>query len=135
MQFMLGLMVNDSTLAGLLSTSTPIRTIFTGPVDIVKETQTSLKVPLVTLSAVSEVYRTVPIQAKDSRISIDIYSRNSELQVENIYERITTLLNYQQGNSNTNWIAWQRVGGLSSQYDSDARMWHWTVDFTVWSVV
>jgi len=133
-QYALGLLKTDSTLAGLLNTTTPIKTIFSGPVDIVKESQTTLGLPLITITAVSESFRSVPQGARDSRISLDIWSRNSELQVHSIYERVCSLLNFQSGSSNSSWVAWERGSGLVSQYESDARLWHWSCDMTVWSV-
>lgn len=133
-QYMLGLLINDSTLASLLNTVVPIKTIYSGPVDIVKEAQSTLRFPLMTLTAVSESFRTVPQGARDSRVVIDVWSRNSELEIHKIYEKITSLLNFQQGNSNTSWIAWERGGGLASQYETDIRLWHWSWDVIVWSI-
>jgi hypothetical protein len=134
LQFMLGKLTGDAALAALMNTDLPITTIYTGPVDLVKQTQASLKFPLMTLTATSETFRTVPLGARDSRVSVDIWSRNSELEIEQIYERICTLLNFQEGDKNSTWVAWQRGGGLSSQYESDARLWHFTADFITWSV-
>ncbi len=130
----IALITSDSTLATFMNTSTPNRKIFTGPVDIVKEMQGTLGFPLMNLIAISESFRTIPQGARDSRIQIDIWSRNSELEVQNIYERIQTLLNFQSGDINTSHVFWQRSSGMSSDYETDVRLWHWSCDFVVWSI-
>ena len=130
----ISILTADSTLAGLMNTTTPNSRIFTGPVDVVKETQGSLGFPLLTLIGTSESFRTVPQGARDSRIQIDIWSRNSELEVENIYERVQTLLNFQSGDTGTSHVFWQRSGGSSSEYETDVRLWRWSTDFVIWSI-
>ena len=130
----LALLTIDSTLATLMNTTTPNKRIFTGAVDIVKETQSTLGFPLLNIIAISESFRTVPEGARDSRIQIDIWSRNSELEVENIYERIQTLLNFKSGDINSSHVFWQRSSGMSSDYENDVRLWHYSTDFTIWSI-
>ena len=134
LQNIISILINDSTLATLMNTSVPNKNIFTGAIDIVKETQASLAFPTVILYAISESFRTVPQGVRDSRVQLTLVSRNSEKEVQDMYERIAVLLNFTSGNKNNSWIAWERGSGLSSQYDSSMRLWQLTFDITVWSV-
>ena len=133
-QSIINILVNDSTLASLMNTTVPNKQIFTGNVDLIMETKSTINFPAIILSGISEVFRTVPLGARDSRIQLDIWDRTSELDIENIYERVVFLLNYQSGDINTTHIFWQRGSGLTSQYESDMRLWHWTTDLTLWSI-
>lgn len=108
--------------------------IFTGPVDITMEKQSSLLYPQILLSLVSEAVRTVPQNARDTTVQLDIFSRNSQMEIENIYEAVLTALNYQSGDENTAHIFWQRLGGAVDLFESDRRMWHRSCTFTVWAI-
>lgn len=127
-------LISDTALATLMGVSVPNKNIFAGPVDIVKQLRSELGFPLINLKVVSESYRSVPTNAKDSRVQLDIWGRSSELQVENIYERIASLLNYDSGNQGSTHIFWQRVSGLSESYETDMRLWHWSADFVIWNL-
>ena len=127
------LLKNDSTLASLMSTSTPIKNLYTGAVDVAKETQSELGFPLLIVTGVSESFRSVPLNSRDSRITVDIYSRNNEMEVQTIYERIAALLNYTFGDINSSHVFWQRSDGATSQFEAEFRIWHWSVDFIIWS--
>jgi len=124
----------DAALASLMNTSVPIKNLYVGAADVVKESQSSLAFPMLIIHAISESYRTVPLNAKDSTIQIDIVSRNSEKEVHDIYEKIAALLNFKTTTKNNTWIAWQRGSGLSAQYSSETRLWQWSFDMTFWSV-
>ena len=108
--------------------------IFTGPVDITMETQSELLYPSIVLSQVSEAVRTVPQNARDTTIQLDIWSRNSQLEIENIYEAVLAALNYQSGDQSTAHIFWQRLGGAVDLFESDRRVWHRSCTFTIWSI-
>jgi len=133
-QNIVNILKNDVTLASLMNTTIPIKNLYVGTADIVKESQTSLAFPMLIVHAISETYRTVPLNAKDSTIQIDIVSRNSEKEVHDIYEKVSTLLNFQTTTKNNTWIAWQRGSGLNAQYSSEARLWQFSFDIQVWSV-
>lgn len=126
----IGILTTDTTLNAMV----PATSIFTGPVDIAFEKQTDLLYPSIVLSQVSEVVRTVPQNARDTQIQLDIWSRNSQLEIENIYEQVLVLLNYDSGNENTAHIFWQRLGGASDFFESDRRVWHRSCTFTTWSI-
>ena len=121
-------LTGDATLTAIVPTSN----IFTGAADVVLEKQGSLS-PFIILSQVSEISRTVPSNVRDTQIQIDIWSRNSQLEVENIYERIITLLNYLSGDQGTGHIFWERSSGAVDLFEVDRRVWHRSVTFMVWS--
>lgn len=110
------------------------KNIFTGPVDITMEKQSELLYPSIVLSLVSEVVATVPLNSRETTVQLDIFSRNSQLEVENIYEAVLTALNYQSGDVNTAHIFWQRLGGALDLFESDRRMWHRSCTFVVWAI-
>ena len=107
--------------------------IFVGPVDIAFEKQKDLLYPSLVLSTVSEAVRTVPLGARDTTVQVDIYSRNSQLELENIYEAVLGALNFQSGDQGTAHIFWQRLGSAVDLFESDRRVWHRACTFTVWS--
>ena len=123
----------DATLAGLMNTTAPNKRIFVGRVDVVKEVASSIGLPMLVIKGVSESFVTVPITSRNSRIQIDIWSQNSELETAKIYERICTLLNYQSSNINTSHIFWQRGDGFVEQFESEANLFHFLTDIVLWS--
>jgi hypothetical protein len=118
----------DVTLTAIV----PATQIFVGPVDVTVETQAQLLMPQINLFMVSEVTRTVPKNVKDTTFQISIWSRNSQLEVETMYERILTLLNYLVADQSTNHIFWERSSGAVDDFEADRRVWHRSVTFTAW---
>jgi hypothetical protein len=129
-QSIINLLTTDPTLNAIV----PATSIFTGPVDQTMESQASLTYPIIVLSQVSEVSRSVPLSTRDTNVQIDIWSRNSQLEIETIYERIIELLNYQSGNQGTAHLFWQRLGGAVDLFESDRRVWHRSSSYTIWSI-
>lgn len=129
-QKLIATLTGDSTLTGLV----PATSILTGPVDMLQESQKSLLFPSIILSQVSEVSRTVPSNTRDTHVQLDIWSRNSQLEIENIYEQVVLLLNYLSGDQSTAHIFWQRLGGAVDMFEGDRRVWHRSCTFVVWSV-
>ncbi len=126
----ISILTGDAT----LKQTVPVANILTGPADILQEQQSTLLAPAIILSQVSEVMRSVPLNTRDTMVQLDIFSRNSQLELETIYERVLLLLNYDSGNQNTAHIFWQRLGGAVDQFESDRRIWHRSCTFTVWSI-
>lgn len=108
--------------------------IYVGPVDITMEKQNTLLYPQILLSMVSEAVRTVPQNTRDTTIQLDIFSRNSQMEVETLYEAVLTALNYYQGDQDTAHIFWQRLGGAIDLFESDRRYWHRSLTFQVWAI-
>lgn len=124
--------VTDLKADGVLTAIVPANNINVGPVDIVQETQTGLMMPMITLHLVSEVSNTVPLATRETYFQLDIWSRTSQLEVEQIYERVLTILNFQtQDNSGTH-IYWQRMSSAVDQYESDRRIFHRSCTFMAW---
>lgn len=109
------------------------KNMFVGPVDIVKEQQNTIGFPMLTIMPVSEVWATVPLDTRMTRIQIDIWSRNNEMEAQNSYEQIIAALNYQKYDSGTSHIFWQRGDGATSISETDVRLWRYTADMLVWS--
>jgi hypothetical protein len=128
---------NDSTLASLMNTTVPNLSIFSGAVDVVKQLQKELGFPLIEMHTISESVRTVPLNVKDTMVQLDIWSRVSELQVQQIYERVMILLNFQStittGSINGTTIEWQRSNGAVEDYSSEIRLWKISMDLKTWS--
>lgn len=127
---LIAILTTDATLNAIV----PVTNVFTGPVDQLNQSQESLPYPGIFLSLVSEVSRSVPLNTRDSHVAIDIYSRNSQLEVENIYERIITLLNYFSGDEGGAHIFWQRLNGAADLYETDRRIFHRSTTFVFWAI-
>lgn len=121
---------NDPVLTAIV----PASNILVGPVDILTETQAGLKLPQINIHVVSEAQRSVPLSTRDSLIQIDIWDRNSQLEVVTIYERIIALLSYQTYDKSVAHVFWQRLGGATDLYESDRRIFHRAMTYTAWSI-
>lgn len=130
LEWIIAQITTDPTLNSIV----PVANIYTGPVDILIESQPTLNMPSIIVSTISEVQRTVPQGARDSQIQIDIWSRNSQLEIEQIYEELLNLLSFQIANQGTAHIFWDRLGGSVDLFESDRRIWHRATTFTFWSI-
>ncbi|MHB8483866.1 MAG: tail completion protein gp17 [Nitrospiria bacterium] len=126
----ISVLLNDST----LTATVPKTSIMVGPVDINVEKQSEILMPQINIHPISEVVATVPRNTKETRIQIEVWSRNSEMEAQTIYERILTDLNFLSYDQGTSHIYWQRLGGVSSLYDSEMRLWQYASDFQFWSL-
>lgn len=130
LQNIISTLLSDTTLTALV----PSGNILVGPVDMLSQKQDDLILPSVILSVVAESQRPVPQYARDSQIQLDIWTRESQLAVENIYEEVIARLNYLTYNQGTAHICWQILGGARDDFETDRRIWHRAVTFQVWSV-
>lgn len=124
-----GTLSNDTQLTNIVGSN-----IFTGPVDIIMEKQSDLLYPQINLWQVGEIQRSNPLNTRDTQVQMDIWSRNSQLELETIYERIIALLSYETADQSTAHIFWSRLDGGVDHYESDRRIWHRAVTFRVWSM-
>ncbi len=130
LQKIIAILTADATLTAIV----PTAQILTGPVDIVAETQGSLPYPQVNMHVIAEVQRSNPLGTRDTQIQIDIWSRNSQLEIENIYEEVIKALSYQTTDQSTAHLFWSKLGGAIDDYESDRRIWHRAVTFVFWSL-
>jgi hypothetical protein len=128
-QKIISVLTNDSALTAIV----PATNIFVGPVDIVEETQNGLYLPQINIHVITEVSRTVPLNTRDTTLQLDIWSRNSQLEVVQVYELIITALNYSSADQSTAHIYWERLSGTSDDYESDRRIFHRSMTVVVWS--
>jgi hypothetical protein len=129
LQNIMAILIADATLTAII----PAANMFSGPVDVVGETQSGLLVPQLNVHIVSEVSRSVPSNTRDTVIQIDIWSRNSYIETVQVYERIIQLLNYQNPTVGTARIFWERLGSAVDQYESDRRIFHRSMSIQAWS--
>lgn len=130
MQYMVAQMQADSTLIAMV----PATNIYTGPVDVLVELQSELHMPGIVIWTVSEQQRTVPQGARDTHVQIDIWSRKSQLEVEQIYEEIVNLFSFKTADKDTAHIFWDRLEGSTDMFEEDRRVWHKAVTVTFWSI-
>lgn len=131
LEFFITTLTTDATLNAIV----PATSVFSGAVDVITEKQAELLLPQLNVHIVSEASRTVPLNARDTVVQIDIWSRNNYLETITISERILTLLNYATIDKNTAHIFWERLGSTVDQYESDRRIWHRSLTFTVWDIL
>lgn len=112
----------------------PVTSIMVGPVDVTMEKQDTLIYPQINIFVVSETQRSNPLGTRDTRVQIDLWSRNSQLEIEQMYEAVITALSYQISDQGSAHIFWQRLGGAVDLYESDRRIWHRAVDYVCWSI-
>lgn len=130
LQSLIATLQGDTTLTSIV----PASNISVGPVDIVTETQSGLRIPQINIRIVSEISRSVPLNTRDTMVQIDIWDRNSQLELETIYERVITLLNYTSGNQGSAHIFWEVLGGAVDQYETDRGIFHRAVTYRIWAV-
>jgi hypothetical protein len=136
LELIVGILTADTTLTAIV----PAANILVGPVDMVQEKQpqalspTALLYPQININISSESQRTVPVSARDTMIQIDIWSNNSQLELQNIYERVITLLSYQIANQGTAHIFWLRLAGAMDMNETDRRIWHKVMNYISWSL-
>lgn len=123
---------NDSVLMNI-NPSKPTQ-MYTGPVDILQQQQSGLLGPAIVLSQISEASRTVPLNTRDTQIQLDVISRNSQFEMEQMYELILNDLNYMFGSmSGRAYLFWERLSGAVDIFESDRRIWRRSVTFTCWT--
>ena len=110
----------------------PAKNIYAGPLDVIIEKERQLVMPQINIELVSESVRSVPA-VRDIMMQINVWSKNNQMEVEQIYEAVMNALNYQIANNNASHIYWERSSGAVDQYESDRRVYHRSVTFTVWA--
>lgn len=118
---------NDATIQSFVA-----QRVYPEGVDIAPE---STLFPLITVHHISENTYTNPRNEKVISMQISMWSRLSEVEVEQIADRVETLLNYQQFQTGygTTIQRWQRQDSGADQYESDRRIWHKALTFKTWA--
>lgn len=129
LQYIIGVLTTDTSLLSFIKKEN----ILVGPVDIIMEKQEDLIYPQVNIRVIAEVQRTVPLATRDTQVQIDIWSRNSQLEIENIYEAIIKALSYEIADEGIAHIFWMRLNGTNDFYEGDRRIWHRAATFTAWT--
>jgi hypothetical protein len=129
--------MNDKIIAVLIADSTltsivPSKNIMAGPVDITVGLNSDTLMPQINIFTISEMSNTVPLNTRETSIQLDIWSRNGQLEVVNVYERILTLLNYLSADQGSAHIFWEKMGSAVDLYESDRRIFHRACTFRIW---
>lgn len=122
----------DSTLATLMGTTTPNKQVFTGDVDIVRETQKSFQYPIVLIHVVSDMFEVMPLNGRKMRLQFDILDRDNQLGAMKIYEQICDLLKYASSVNGNTKIWWSRPENGSTESESEMRIWRIRIDVVVY---
>lgn len=129
LQYVIGTLTTNSSLNAII----PATQIFAGPVDVATEIQSELLLPQINVHAISESVRTVPLNARDTVIQIDIWSRNSYLETVQVSEIILSALDFTSPTEGAAKIFWNRLGSTIDMYESDRRIFHRVLSFQFWS--
>ena len=133
LQFIVSTLTGNATLAGLMNTSIPNKAIYTGDVDVVREQQTTFQYPLLVIHTIADSFERLPLNARETVLQIDIYSRNDELEAVNIYEEIGNILVYENSVQGGTKIWWQRVTDGHDQSEEGMRIFHIPITLKIWS--
>lgn len=126
---LISILKTDATLNTMVNSNN----IMFGPVDIAQESQASLTMPQINLRVISETQRSIPQGARDIHVQLDIWSRVSQLEVENIYEQVLSLLSFISFDQGSTHAYWERLGDAIDQYETDRRVWHRSANFVIWA--
>lgn len=87
------------------------------------------------MHTVSEITRTNPRGERETLIQIDIWSRESQLETEQIAERILAISNFQQFHTGygTTVQRWKREDNGVDFFEADRRIWHKALTFRIWA--
>jgi hypothetical protein len=132
LEYVITNLVNDTVLAGLMQTSVPNKNIFTGDADIVRETQPSFEYPMIIIHTISDMFRVMPLNARDMHIQLDIMDRTSELEVVNIYEQLCNNLAYTNSVQGGTKIWWTRPDNASDVSETEMRIYHIRMDVVIY---
>jgi hypothetical protein len=91
--------------------------------------------PMVTVHHISEIVHTVPRNDRMIQMQVSIWSKLSELEVEQIAERVEDLLNFQTFDTGYGSAIqrWQRMDTGADLFESDRRIWHKALTFRIWA--
>jgi hypothetical protein len=124
-EYIVNILSNNADIQGYVGTR-----IFPTGVDITPEAPDLF--PLITFHSISEITRTVPRGAREAIIQIDVWSILSQLQVEEISEKIISILNFIQFRDGT-CLRWNREDGAVDLTESDRRIWRKSLRFRYWA--
>jgi hypothetical protein len=105
-------------------------------VDVLSEgnSAATLVLPSIVVFTISESQRPVPTNTRDTMVQIDLFSNNSQLEVETIYERVIALLSQLTYNQGSAHVFWQLLAGGTDDFESERRIWHRSMTIQVWSI-
>ena len=127
LEFIINTLKNDSVIQSFVDSR-----IYPDGVDIDPETNLY---PLITVHCISERTLTNPLNERECLIQVSVWSRLSHLEMEQIAERVLTLLNYDQFHSGygTTILRWQRQDSGVDMEETDRRIWHKALSFRIWA--
>lgn len=131
--WLVDVVINDPTMQGYIPTSgqTGKYNIFPVDVDVAPE-----DFPCITYQDVANIILTVPAGNHVGEIQLNIWSTNSALETENIYERLAQLLNLTnqltspQAPTGTLW--WIKEIDSKDFHTPSRRIWHKALTLKYW---
>ena len=122
----------DATLQSYLSDGTGGYNVYPMDVDITPE-----NLPAITYADIGITVTSVPKGMHIGSIQLDIWSKTSALELEQIYDRLQVVLNFQHSQtasvsiSGTLW--WLRENGARDLHTPSRRIWRKSVDLKFWA--
>lgn len=118
-------MLNDSTIAGYVG-----KNIYPAGIDIAPE-----KFPCITFFEVGTTITAVPRGMNIGILQVDIWSKNGEIEVENIETRISQLMNFRDSSQDTftGTLWWCRKNSVRENFEQDRKLWNKSVDYRFWA--
>lgn len=131
-EWIINTIINDPTMQGYLyKDSNNNYAVFPVDVDVSPE-----QFPCITYNDAGITVLSVPQGMHVGIFQMNIWSINSALETENIYERLGQLLNFQSSatatQSPTGTLWWIRENGVHDMHSPSRRIWHKVVDLKIW---
>jgi hypothetical protein len=126
-------------LYNILSTDSALQTLIGGTTNdkkIYPEIANQFEAfPCITYAVVTSATRAIPRNTQDITVQFDIFSKTSKQEIEDIYSRCLTLLNYYKDTVNFNWI--RQVAELDNKASvsssTDRQLWIKSFRVQIWS--
>lgn len=118
------LLSGDSTITGYVGTN-----IYPSGVDAIEA------YPAITIELIASKTSTFPTKGRVATIRVSVWSSASELEVENIYSRVWTLMNYMQNNTPLSQkVYWSLEDAAVDNIDTARRVWSKHASYKVWII-
>ncbi len=128
--WLVNLIKTDTALQAYLKGKDGNVNVFPRDVDLQPE-----QFPCITYSDAGVTLLSAPRGMHVGILQLDIWSTNSALEVENIYERLGQLLNYRDSTTQSlsGILWWFREERAMDMHTPSRRLWHKVVDYKFWA--
>lgn len=114
---------SDTTIKGYVGAN-----VFAGGVDLIEA------YPCITIEEMSETDEWAPFNVRNVEVTITAWSESSNLEADEIFERIRTIFNMNQGGTTplSELIHKAHLEGAHEHYDTERRLWRKAADIRFW---